>query len=411
MTLRTRCWSLVLGMLCAGVAMADVGGDRDLLGASVAALTAPELAGRGAGTPEEHQAARLIAGWFADAGLEPILPGGWLQIVPWGDRRTVNVLAQAPGRGDLAGRWLVVGAHLDHLGRVDPEAEGIPEDGQYYPGAGDNASGVAVVRSLATWLGSADTGDGPARSVLICAFGAEEQGLVGSRHLVGHLPIGADRIDAMLNLDAVGRLRQGPLHVAGAATGEGVLDLMSSAGAGISLVHHQPMLLGSDHLSFLEAGIPALFFFTSAYPEMNSVADRAAAVDLDGLVAVTGVVRTLLQDLRLLPTPLAFVAPAEAPRPAGGNRSTWFGTAPDFSGAAADDGYLIGGVSEGGPAALAGLRAGDVVLTLGGEAVTDLASFTRRLRAFSPGDVVEVVARRDGRHLDFLVTLADRSER
>jgi len=409
--MRTGCWSVMLSLLLAGAGMADDARVRDLLGVSIAALTAPELAGRGAGTPDERAAALLVADWFADAGLEPVLPGGWLQTVPWGERRTVNVLAQAPGRGDLAGRWLVIGAHLDHLGRVDAAAVGVPEVGEYYPGAGDNASGIAVVRALAAMLASDAAGAGPARAVLVCAFGGEEVGLVGSRHLVAHLPVPVDRIDAMVNLDAVGCLRQGPLHVAGAATGEGLRDLVSSAGAGISLVHHQPQLLGSDHLSFLEAGIPSLFFFTSAYPEMNSVADLAAAVDLAGLVTVTGVVRALLAELRVLRTPPAFVAPAPAARPVEGDRSTWFGTAPDFSGATADDGYLIGGVSEGGPAALAGLRPGDVVLTLGGEAVTDLASFTRRLRAFSPGDVVEVVARRDGRQLDFLVTLGDRAQR
>jgi S1-C subfamily serine protease len=134
-------------------------------------------------------------------------------------------------------------------------------------------------------------------------------------------------------------------------------------------------------------------------------------VDLEGLATVVDVGRRLLADLRGLPSSPAFVAPVAAARPSGGNRSTWFGTAPDFSGATAADGYLIGGVSEGGPAATAGLRTGDVVLTLGGEAVFDLASFTQRLRSFEPGDVVEVVARRDGRRLDFLVTLGDRAQR
>lgn len=405
------CWSILVACLVQVAASpAAVAADRDLLAGSVAALTAPDLAGRGAGTPDEQRAAMLIAGWFAAAGLAPALPDGWLQPVPWGDRTTVNVLAAAAGHGDLADRWLVVGAHLDHLGRVDPDAVGTPAAGDYYPGAGDNASGVAVIRALAAWLGQ-DAADGPMRSVLVCAFGGEEEGLVGSRHLVEHLPVPLERVDVMINFDAVGRLGDGPLHVAGAATGEGLAGVLEVAAAGVPLVHHQPLLLGSDHLSFLEAGVPSLFFFTSAYPEMNSTEDVAAAVDLEGLATVVEVARRLLADLRRSPRPPAFLAPDAAARPSGGNRSTWFGTAPDFSGATADDGYLIGGVSEGGPAARAGLRPGDVVLTLGGEAVSDLASFTQRLRSFAPGDVVEVVARRDGRRLDFLVTLGDRAQR
>jgi hypothetical protein len=408
----TRSWWLILAACLAlsATAPADTPADRGLLSESVAALTAPELAGRGAGTPEEQRTAALIAGWFVAAGLAPALPEGWLQPVPWGDRSTVNVLASAPGRGALASRWLVIGAHLDHLGRVDPDAAGTPAVGEYYPGAGDNASGVAVIRALATWLGQ-DTADGPARSVLVCAFGGEEEGLVGSRYLVDNLPVPRGQVDVMINFDAVGRLGEGPLHVAGAATGVGLVGVLEDAAAEVPLVHHQPLLLGSDHLSFLDAGIPSLFFFTSAYPQMNSTEDDAAAVDLEGLATVVDVGWRLLADLRRLPSSPAFVAPVAAAHPSGGNRSTWFGTAPDFSGATADDGYLIGGVSEGGPAARAGLRPGDVVLTLGGEAVSDLASFTQRLRSFAPGDVVEVVARRDGRRLDFLVTLGDRAQR
>ncbi|MEZ4387618.1 MAG: M28 family peptidase [Candidatus Krumholzibacteriia bacterium] len=394
------------------IPLATGAADRDLLGQTVAALAAPELAGRGAGTADERRAAELIAGWFADAHLEPALPaGGWLQAVPWGDRETLNVLAVARGRGTLADRWVVVGAHLDHLGRVDPGAAGDPEIGGYYPGAGDNASGVAVVRWLADRLGGEADQTGDRRSVLVCAFGGEEEGLVGSRYLVSHLPIPVETVDAMLNLDAVGRLEQGPLHVAGAGTCDQFAHLLAAAADGVPLVLHEPLLLGSDHLGFLEAGIPALFCFTSAYPEMNSPADLPSSVDLDGLATVAGLAGDLLDGLRTSAGPFTFVAPTPVQRPEGGNRATWFGTAPDFSGATSDDGYLIGGVTPGGPAARAGLRTGDVVVTLGGGAVKDLATFTQRLRSFAPGEVVEVAALRDGRRMTFLVTLGDRSQR
>ncbi len=408
----TRCCGLGLCLLLSATAVLAMTPDLERMRETVATLTAPELAGRGAGTVEERQAATLIAGWFAAAGLQPALADGWLQTVPWRDGQTVNVLAVAPGDGVLAGRWLVLGAHLDHLGRLDPEQGGVPAVGAYFPGAGDNASGVAAVRALADWLGSSEVAAAtPRRSVLVCAFGGEEEGLVGSRYLVANLPIPVEGIDAMLNLDAVGRLAEGPLHVAGAGTGQGLTGQLLAAADGVDVVLHEPLLLGSDHLGFLEATVPSLFFFTSAYPEMNSTNDQLAAVDLPGLVTVTRTVAGVLGDLLVAPAATVFVAPAEPVRPSGGNRATWFGTAPDFSGATAADGYLIGGVSEGGPAGRAGLLKGDVVLALGGKPVTDLATFTQQMRSFDPGDVVEVVARRHGRRLKFLVTLGDRSQR
>lgn len=418
---------LLAATLAAGVAnAAATRADRDHLRATVSALTAPALAGRAAGSAGEREAARLVAGWLAAAGLAPAAGDGFLQPVPMDAGTSVNVIASWPGRGDLATRWVVVGAHLDHLGRVEAGAEGTPRPGAYYPGAGDNASGVAVVRAVAEALAAevpaaevpaaeapaADGGARPARAVLVCAFGAEEIGLVGSRHLVANLPVPRDRVDAMVNLDAVGRLGEGPLHVAGAATCAPCASLLSAAAGGaVPVMKHAAASFGSDHLAFLEVGIPALFLFTSAYPEMNSPADSLAAVDLPGLRTVAGVAVALVDSLRHARADLGFVAPVPVSRPGGGNRATWFGTAPDFTGAVAADGYLVGAVTPGGPADRAGLRAGDVVVALGTSAVTGLADFTTGLRAHDPGDTVEVTVLRDGRRLDYLVTLGDRRDR
>jgi len=389
------------------------------LAETIAALTAPDLAGRGAGTPEEHAAAALVASWFAAAGLAPAGEdsGTWFQDVPLpadlGVGISRNVIGSLPGRGDRQDRWIVVGAHLDHLGRVNPAAGGVPRAGEYYPGAGDNASGIAVLRAVARAAAAIDpAGGGPARrSLLVCAFGAEEVGLVGSAFLVANPPVPLDRIDAMVNLDAVGRLGAGPLHVAGLATSPPFADLLAVAAADQSVHRQDPALLRSDHVSFLDQGVPALFLFTGAYPEMNSPADSLAAVDLAGLATVADVTARLVDALRTAPGPFAFVAPGPAAAlPAGGNRTTWLGTVPDFAGDKVA-GYVVGAVVAEGPAARAGLRAKDVLVSLGGAAVTDLATFTAALRRHDPGEVVEVRVERDGRQLGFYVTLGDRSQR
>ena len=91
------------------------------------------------------------------------------------------------------------------------------------------------------------------------------------------------------------------------------------------------------------------------------------------------------------------------------NRSTWFGSLPDFT----EDivGYKLAGVFDDSPAARTGLQKGDVLVSLGGAKVTDLATFTRALRAHDPGDLVEVELLRDGSLLRFTVVLGDRADR
>lgn len=397
--------------------------DQARLAAMIRTLTAPELAGRGAGTAEERAAAEKVAGWLVEIGLEPAFAGAWLQEFALPDDHagstSVNVAGVIAGRGHLADRWLILGAHLDHLGRVDPRTPGIPGPGAYYPGAGDNAAGVAAIVEAARQLvdrGAPDAdrdGGTPARrSIMICAFGAEEIGLIGSAHLAAHLPVAEAAVDAMINLDAVGRLGQGPLHVAGLESSAALADLVAAAAGDVVAIAAQAAgLASSDHASFLARGIPALFLFTGGYPEMNSPADSLAAVDLPGTARIADLTARLVATVAAFEGPLAFIAPpTAAPVLIEGDRRTWFGSVPDFA-ATGTEGYRIGGLADDGPAARAGLRVGDRLLSLAGEPVTDLASFTTALRRHAPGEVVDVTVAREGRTLSFLVTLGDRADR
>src|SRR6185436_4442663 len=91
-----------------------------------------------------------------------------------------------------------------------------PGEKAIHNGADDNAPGVSVVLSAARTLAA---GPRPARSVLFVAFTGEESGLLGSTYFVAN-PTITGRITAMINLDMVGRLGQGPLIVYGVDTSE-----------------------------------------------------------------------------------------------------------------------------------------------------------------------------------------------
>lgn len=398
----------------------------DQLMARVTALTAPALAGRAAGTPEAEAAADTLAAWLEEWGLEPAFDGSWFQEVPlsgqgWAGEELAgktgrNVAGLLPGHGSLSGRYVVVGAHYDHLGRLvgAGPAEAPPAIGEYYPGANDNASGVAAVSEIIRLAVDEPVRDRAARAVMFVFFTAEEIGLQGSGHLVSHLPVAIDSVDAMINLDTVGQLNDGRLYVSGVGTTSSFAALVDSAASGnLDLSLAQGGWSGSDHMAFNTREIPVLFIFGGAYPQYNRPADDWDTLDYDALTRVTAFTASLLDLVRTTPQGMPWIMVAgKSLRPAteeGQNRATWLGTLPDFT----DDvtGYKLAGVFDGSPAARAGLQKGDVLVMLGGDPVEDLATFTRALRSHGPGDLVEVRVLREGRSLNFTVVLGNRADR
>lgn len=409
------------------------------LRARVETLTAPALAGRAAGSPGSAAAADTLASWFAAVGLRPAFAGAWRQPFaltgqgwtgdPLEGRTGANVGAALAGEGALAGRWLVVGAHLDHLGEVAPGASGAapPAADAYYPGANDNASGVAIVHELAASLAASARAGGAAaarRSVLLVNFDGEEVGLQGSAWFVDHAPVPLDSVDVMVNLDTVGTLADGRLIVSGLGTAAPLEPVVTAAAqaSGVAVNPSRGGWSGSDHMVFNTREVPVLFLFGGPYPEYNRPADTAASLDYGAMARIAAFTTALVERLRVTPGPFTWVmvasgalrddgdtAPAGEGAVPAGNKQTWLGTMPDFT--EGQTGYKLAGVFDGSPAAAAGLQKGDVLVRFGDYPVADLATFTTALRAYAPGDLVEVGIVRDGRPLRFTVALGDRAQR
>ncbi len=124
-----------------------------------------------------------------------------------------NVAAYIPGETK---EYVVVGAHYDHLGLGDEHSLAPSLIGHVHPGADDNASGTAGVIELARWFSKQPK---QKRGILFLTFAGEELGLLGSRWYVNHpvLPL-ADAV-AMINMDMIGRIREGKVYVSGTGTG------------------------------------------------------------------------------------------------------------------------------------------------------------------------------------------------
>jgi hypothetical protein len=183
---------------------------------------------------------------------------------------TVNLLAVIPGSDPaLAGEAVLLSAHHDHLGPG-------------YPGANDDASGVAAVREATRALLAAK--GALRRPVVIAIFGAEEWGLLGSRAFVEHPPEGFPKVVAALSLDTVGGKGVGDVNVVGGSVYPALGALVSRclAGAGLPTgrdIDNRAFAWGSDHYSFHRAGIPAVDLFSAEYRTMHTPADSPETVD------------------------------------------------------------------------------------------------------------------------------------
>ena len=329
--------------------------------------------------------------------------------------RTANVLGLLPGTDPgLAGECVVVGAHFDHLGYGGETAMNPEDTGKVHPGADDNASGTAAMLSVARAFAAAGP---PRRTVVFAAFSGEELGVLGSSLLVQSPPPACpvERLQLMVNLDMVGRPKEGKVFVEGAGSARGLRQVVEA------LPGREPALplriaFGgdgygpSDQTPFLARGVPVLYLHTGAHGDYHRVSDTADKIDPQGLSAVARLGFRAVFDASQRPDRLEAVrTPARDPRPGGGERGygAYLGTIPDFA-ERAEPGVLVSAVRPGSPAEEAGLAAGDVVTGVGRVEVRTLADLGVALRSHRPGDVVEVRFQRGAEARRVQATLGER---
>ncbi len=323
--------------------------------------------------------------------------------------RADNVVAILPG-GDSTrrGESVVIGAHYDHLGLGHYGARDGNAAGTIHPGADDNASGSAVLLDLARRLSQLPVR--PARSIVFAAFSAEELGLYGSRHFVDRAESIAS-MKAMINLDMVGRLRADRLTVFGTRSGQDFSRIVTVAAAQLGLNVTESDDVGrSDHLSFYNKKIPVLHFFTGNHEDYHRASDTWEKLNYEGMARVSDLVMASALQIANHKEPIHFVSlPNRPPRePSAEERglSTYLGSIPEYGADAA--GVQLAGVMDGSPAALAGLRAGDVIIRLAAMRIQTIEDLTAALEAKKPGDEVEIVVLRAGSPVNLKATLRAR---
>jgi aminopeptidase YwaD len=373
----------------------------------------------------------LIDGWFKDAGksLEKIEADIDKDLKPQSFAfpdairvnaqvdiqhalKTVhNVVAYLPG---TTGEYVILGAHYDHLG-MGGQYSLTPTVTAIHPGADDNASGTAGVIELARWFSKQPQ---QKRGILFLDFAGEELGLLGSAWYVAHPELPLNNAVAMINMDMIGRIREGKVYVGGAATGSGMRQLLEKVAPKYPVkvdFSEGPESSSSDHASFIAGQVPSLFFFSGLHSDYHKPSDTWDKIDAPDAAKLLAMVAEVTDNLRDEPGRPQFSKPAPNPHEgavgpvtgsAGGGYGPWFGSIPDFG--EGTKGVKFADISAGSPAAKAGFKAGDVMVEFDGKKIDNLYDFTYALRTKQPGDKVQVKVIRDGKTIEETVLLTKR---
>ena len=323
---------------------------------------------------------------------------------------TRNVVGVLEGAGPHANETVVVGAHYDHLGHgglFSGSLSVLSRD--IHNGADDNASGTAMVLEMARRLGRRS--DPFPRRMVFIAFSGEERGLLGSQYYVEHPLYPLKDTVLMVNFDMVGRLNEkNELTIYGTGTSPGFDVLVDTLGKADGFtVKKIPDGFGpSDQQSFYVKDIPVLFAFTGTHPDYHRPSDDTERINFAGMARIADLGELWLLELARRPSRPAFVKVA-APKGHGAGDpgrvaiTAYLGSIPDYN----EDikGVKLNGVREGSPAEKGGLKKDDVIVGFGGKPVGTIYDYTDSLGRYKPGDVVEIVVKRDGKEVKLKVTL------
>ncbi|MDG3006550.1 M28 family peptidase [Paludisphaera mucosa] len=328
---------------------------------------------------------------------------------------TKNVVGVLEGAGPKSGETIVVGGHYDHLGRgglLSGSLAFLSTD--VHNGADDNASGTSLTLELARRLGARR--DPPARRIVFIGFSGEERGLLGSQYYVDHPLYPLASTVAMVNFDMVGRMDdKKELTMIGTGTSPGFTELVDVLGkdSGMTIKKVAGMtdgFGGSDHQSFYAKDVPVLFAFTGIHPDYHRPSDDWQKINYGGMARIADYVELILLDLVRRPERPEFTRISTPRHNAGASQSAstgmsvTLGVMPDY----ADEskaGMKLSNVRDGGPAAKAGIKGGDVIIAIGGKPIATIYDYMESLGRYKPGEVVDVLVKRDGQEVKIPVEL------
>ena len=373
-----------------------------------------------------------------------------------------NVLGRLQFGEKPSKQVILIGAHVDHLGRGRNASSLAKENekSQIHFGADDNASGTAVMLEIAEYLANAKKENGwkPKRDILFAAWSGEELGLLGSSHFANawlkkqstaHSPHTSPHtkkthpknphavnphaenphsknphatpplplkkpslyptIAACFNMDMVGRLdKKLVLQGIGSSSVWKKEIERRNVPIGLAITLQNDSYLPTDASTFFIKGVPILSAFTGSHAEYHTPRDTPDKLDYDGAALIAKLMASIAKSIaqnEKAPDYIAQTAP-DSKRPRARMRA-YLGTIPDY--AAGDvKGVKLSGVSKNGPASKAGVTGGDVIVELAGKKIDNIYDYTYAIEAIKIGKPVSIVITRKGKRIRLSVTPGSR---
>jgi aminopeptidase YwaD len=298
---------------------------------------------------------------------------------------------------------VILGAHFDHLGYgEDGGSREVEKKGQIHNGADDNASGTAALIEMARLLKNSKFKN---NNYLFIAFSGEELGLFGSKYFTEHPTIDLNNVNYMINMDMVGRLNDSThvITVGGYGTSPSWGQVYNLTGKKKLYANNLAFRFDSsgtgpsDHTSFYLKNIPVLFYFTGLHPDYHKPTDDYDKINYTGEMNVVKHIMSLIETEDKQKSKLAFTKTRETQTTTSARFSVTMGIMPDytFSGI----GVRVDGVSDNRPAQKAGLKAGDIIVSIGDYKTNSLEAYMQTLGKFKKGDKTTVTYLRSGQTL------------
>lgn len=278
-------------------------------------LASDSLEGRGLGTKGHTKAVDYIVQQMQEIGLQPFQEGSFVQefsykvqLVQVAGKNIVGMIEGADPV--LKSEVIIIGAHYDHLGYTTTTSG----EKQIYPGADDNASGVAGMLEIARLILQGDRL--PSRTLVFVAFDAEESGLIGAYEFTeAKKPFDNSAIKAMFSLDMIGMLsKYKGLEMKGWETLAAAQDLMAHAQAIQPLPIKKTdatIEMRTDTWPFGKLGVPAIHAFTGLVSPYHKPEDTYDLLDYDGMAQIVRFLTVLTQEMSSVPelSPIASFSP------------------------------------------------------------------------------------------------------
>jgi len=171
-------------------------------------------------------------------------------------------------------KYIVLSAHYDHLGKMGQAM---------FPGANDNASGVAMLLSMAKHYIKNPSEYG----IVLCFFSGEEAGLVGSEYFVHHPYFNLKKVKFQLNIDIMGGASEGITLVNGSVLKEQfeLMETINFEKQYLPNLKKRGATANSDHHHFTKSGVPSFFIYSMGkvknYHDINDKSENTPLTNFD----------------------------------------------------------------------------------------------------------------------------------